>query len=140
MLALRESASAPAQFVFDLGQLRGMDGVLAFVISGASAWAAKGNEATSSAVLAQAGAALAHRAKSPFELVRVFTEKRATFLCTPGLQRPTQRIAKGLVAAGDYIAGPLSRDARGRRALRCRGDRGFGERRLDRCRQALMAC
>jgi squalene-associated FAD-dependent desaturase len=106
MLALRESAGAPAQFVFDLGQLRGMDGVLAFVISGASAWAAKGNEATSSAVLAQAGAALAHRAKSPFELVRVFTEKRATFLCTPGLQRPTQRIAKGLVAAGDYVAGP----------------------------------
>ena len=106
MLALRESATAPAQFVFDLGRLRGMDGVLAFVISGASDWAARGNEATAQAVLTQARAALADQVNEPFELVRVFTEKRATFLCTPGLLRPAQRIAKGLVAAGDYIAGP----------------------------------
>jgi squalene-associated FAD-dependent desaturase len=106
MLALRDSAGAPAQFVFDLGRLRGMDGVFAFVISGASAWATKGNEAIAAAVLAQAGAALSDQVEAPLELVRVFTEKRATFLCTPGLERPTQRIAEGLVAAGDYVDGP----------------------------------
>ena len=34
------------------------------------------------------------------------TEKRATFACTPGLQRPPPAIAPGLLACGDYIAGP----------------------------------
>ena len=106
MLALRESAAAPAQFVFDLGPLRGQDGLLAFVISDAAAWVARGNEATASAVLEQAREALAGHAGAPLELVRVFTEKRATFLCTPDLARPAQRIARGLVAAGDYVAGP----------------------------------
>lgn len=106
LLALRDSATAPAQFVFDLGQLRGLDDLLAFVISGAAAWTARGNELTALAVLEQANRALADQVKSPLELVRVFTEKRATFLCTPALARPMQQIARGLVAAGDYVAGP----------------------------------
>ncbi len=106
LLALRESATAPAQFVFDLGQLRGMDGVLAFVISGAAAWTARGNEATAQAVLEQARGALAAQLRAPLELVRIFTEKRATFVCTPNLQRPAQPIARGLAAAGDYVEGP----------------------------------
>jgi uncharacterized protein with NAD-binding domain and iron-sulfur cluster len=33
-------------------------------------------------------------------------ERRATFRCTPGLQRPPMRVAPGLLAAGDYIDGP----------------------------------
>jgi predicted NAD/FAD-dependent oxidoreductase len=33
-------------------------------------------------------------------------EKRATFACTPGLERPAQAIAPGLVACGDYVQGP----------------------------------
>ena len=106
LLALRESAVAPAQFVLDLGQLRGLDGVLAFVISGAAAWTARGNEAIALATLAQARRALADQVKSPLERVRVFTEKRATFQCTPGLTRPAQQITQGFVAAGDYVAGP----------------------------------
>ena len=32
--------------------------------------------------------------------------QRATFACTPGLARPAAFIAKGLHAAGDYVAGP----------------------------------
>ena len=106
LLALRESAAEPAQFVFDLGRLRGHEGVLAFVISGAAAWSARGNEATAAAVLAQARAALAVEVMAPLELVRVITDKRATFVCSPGLVRPAQPIARGLVAAGDYVAGP----------------------------------
>ncbi|HRP28525.1 MAG TPA: FAD-dependent oxidoreductase, partial [Burkholderiaceae bacterium] len=106
LLALRESSTEPAQFVLDLGRLRGIDGVFAFVISGASAWTARGHEATARAVLEQARRALAGQVHTSFELVRIFTEKRATFLCTPDLQRPAQPVAPGLVAAGDYVAGP----------------------------------
>jgi predicted NAD/FAD-dependent oxidoreductase len=40
------------------------------------------------------------------ELVQTIVEKRATFACTPGLQRPAALIAPGLLACGDYVAGP----------------------------------
>jgi len=33
-------------------------------------------------------------------------EKHATFACTPGLLRPAQVVAPGLLAAGDYVDGP----------------------------------
>lgn len=33
-------------------------------------------------------------------------EKRATFACTPGLQRPSVQVAPGLLACGDYVDGP----------------------------------
>jgi hypothetical protein len=38
--------------------------------------------------------------------LQTVVEKRATFACTPGLVRPTQHIAQGLLACGDYVAGP----------------------------------
>jgi predicted NAD/FAD-dependent oxidoreductase len=38
--------------------------------------------------------------------VHLAAERRATFACTPGLQRPPASIASGLVAAGDYLEGP----------------------------------
>ena len=106
MLALNASATAPAQFVFDLGPLRGIDGTLAFVISGASAWVEQGMAAATQATLAQARVALGAHLRGPLQEVRTFTEKRATLLCTPGLERPSPRIADGLFAAGDYVAGP----------------------------------
>ncbi len=106
MLALRTDSDAPAQFVFDLGRLRGMDGMLAFVVSGAGDWVARGLDVTARAVLRQAGAALQAFLPQQPALVRVFAEKRATFLCTPGLERPAAAVAAGLVAAGDYVAGP----------------------------------
>ena len=102
MLALRSTAHAPAQFVFDRGQLSPGDasaqGVLAFVIS-----ASLGErEALEAAVLRQARDQLG-LALQPIQTV---VEKRATFACTPNLQRPAQAIAPGLWAAGDYVAGP----------------------------------
>ena len=106
MLALRPGPEAPAQFVFDLGRLRGMDGVLAFVVSGAAGWVARGLDATAAAVLRQAGDALPAQAPAGLALLRVYAEKRATFSCTPGLDRPPAAVAPGLVAAGDYVDGP----------------------------------
>jgi hydroxysqualene dehydroxylase len=98
MLALPATAEAPAQFVFDRGQLDGPPGLLAFVIS-----ASQGEGAVLTAqVLAQAKAQLGLK----LEAVQTIVEKRATFACTPGLQRPVAKVDAGLLACGDYIAGP----------------------------------
>jgi hydroxysqualene dehydroxylase len=98
MLALRSSTQHPAQFVFDRGQLGGPAGLLAFVVS-----AAQGERATLQAqVLAQAQAQLG----MDLQPVQTVVEKRATFACTPGLQRPPATIAPGLLACGDYADGP----------------------------------
>ena len=102
MLALREGPQAPAQFVFDHGQLGGTPGRFAFVVSGAAPWAERGGCAE--AVLAQAVQALTWA--TPPVIDKVLTEKRATFACTPGLARPSARVAPGLWAAGDYVDGP----------------------------------
>jgi len=102
MLALRSDEHSPAQFVFDRGQLGGPAGLLAFVTSGAQRWVDRGMAATSAATIAQAQASLG----VPLTLVQTLTEKRATFRCTPDLQRPAMRIAPNLHAAGDHVAGP----------------------------------
>ena len=106
LLLASDEQHRPAQFVFDLGQLGGPEGLLAFVVSGAQAWVSQGAEATTAATLAQAKAALGASLKSPLEVVKHLTEKRATFRCTPALARPTSLIAPGLFAAGDYVDGP----------------------------------
>ncbi|MEO5698047.1 MAG: FAD-dependent oxidoreductase, partial [Burkholderiaceae bacterium] len=106
MLALRSAERAPAQFVFDRGQLDGADGLLAFVISGAREWVDRGMQATAEATAQQARAELGAHLRGPLETVQTLTEKRATFRCTPGLDRPTMAIAPGLHAAADHVAGP----------------------------------
>ena len=107
MTALVEGPEAPAQFVFDHGALGGAPGIFAFVVSGARAWVERGLDATGQAVLGQAIQAFAPGTwPQPPVLLRVMAEKRATFRCTPGLVRPWARLVEGLVAAGDYIAGP----------------------------------
>jgi predicted NAD/FAD-dependent oxidoreductase len=99
MLALHATASEAAQFVLDRGQLGGPTGLLAFVIS-----ASVGDSATlTQQVLAQAARQLGLDA---LQAVQTIVEKRATFACTPGLQRPAADVATGLLACGDYIAGP----------------------------------
>jgi hypothetical protein len=106
MLALAAGPGAPAQFVFDRGQLGGPPGLLAFVISGAQPWVDAGREATVAATLAQARHALGAWLPEDVRLLRWIAEKRATFRCVPGLIRPTARIATGLIAAGDHVDGP----------------------------------
>ena len=58
--------------------------------------------ALEAAVSGQARAQLG-LAVTPLQTV---TDKRATFACTPALRRPGQVVAPGLLACGDYIAGP----------------------------------
>ena len=107
MIALLDSADAPAQFAFDHGTLGGAPGLFAFVISGARPWVDRGTAVIAAAVLAQARAAFPPQTwPAGLNVVRVLIEKRATFRCTPGLARPPTRLAPGLVAAGDYVAGP----------------------------------
>lgn len=99
MLALHSHPDhAPAQFVFDRGQLNGPPGLLAFVVS------ASGTERgqLQDLVLAQAQTQLG----LPLTPLQTVVEKRATFACTPGLVRPPQTIAPGLWACGDYVDGP----------------------------------
>ncbi|ODS76775.1 MAG: desaturase [Acidovorax sp. SCN 65-28] len=99
MLALRNTAEHPAQFVFDRGQLDGQQGLLAFVVS-----ASNGNRALiEQQVLQQAAAQLGLSGLRPAQTV---VEKRATFACTPGLQRPAMQVLPGLTACGDYVDGP----------------------------------
>jgi squalene-associated FAD-dependent desaturase len=99
MLALRPASGQPAQFVFDRGQLGGPAGLLAFVVS-----ASEDDRATlERQVLQQAHEQLGLQG---LRVVQTVIEKRATFACTPALQRPPQAVAAGLCACGDYIEGP----------------------------------
>ncbi len=97
MLALRHTPQAPAQFAFDRGQLGGPAGLLAFVVSASG----RERETVEAQVVAQA----AHLGW-PVKLLRTVVEKRATFACLPGLQRPGTAISPGLWACGDYVEGP----------------------------------
>lgn len=103
VLALRSNAEQPAQFVFDRSQLTGEAGLLAFVVS-----ASQGDAATlETQVIAQGRAQLGMAQLSP---IKTIVEKRATFACTPMLQRPSMRISApsvpGWWACGDYVEGP----------------------------------
>ncbi|CAN5654792.1 hydroxysqualene dehydroxylase HpnE [soil metagenome] len=117
MLALHCDATQPAQFVFDLGQLTGQHGMFAMVVSGASDWIKGGLPALAAAAVSQFEGVLglggrtpdpgshATRARAPVHVIQTLSEKRATFLCTPGLMRPELSISPRLSAAGDYIDG-----------------------------------
>jgi hypothetical protein len=98
LLALRSGPGAPAQFVFDRGQLGGPAGLLAFVVSASDG----DHHGLEDGVLAQAQA-LGWHGLRPLQTV---VEKRATFACTPGLARPPAAVAPGLLACGDYVEGP----------------------------------
>lgn len=99
MLALASTPDHPAQFVFDRGQLNGPAGLLAFVISA--------SQQDSTELTGQvAGQARNQLGINNLHILQTVVEKRATFACTPGLQRPPQRVAPGLSACGDYVDGP----------------------------------
>jgi hypothetical protein len=86
-----------AQYVFERGDW------LALVISAARIVSALRHDELITAVTHQLRSAL-NQPVEP-EVARVITEKRATYLCTPGLQRPdVSTPVPGLFLAGDYVA------------------------------------
>jgi len=91
--------NGPAQFVFCRQQLMGHDGVIAAVVSDCSL----GREELAAQVRVQIQQQLGLR---HLEVLQILVDKHATFACTPQLLRPIGKVANGLWACGDYIAGP----------------------------------
>jgi squalene-associated FAD-dependent desaturase len=99
------AANSWGQFVFDRGQLDGSAGLLAVVISASTHAIEREKEELASLVAAQLARAFAMPELRAPQWTQIITEKRATFSCTPDLQRPTEStLWKGLVLAGDYLA------------------------------------
>jgi len=95
------------QFVFDRGQLdAAQQGLLAVVISASGSAAAEGQDLLAEAVAVQLAEVFQRPELGRPEWFKVITEKRATYACTPGMQRPANETPlPGLVLAGDYTAG-----------------------------------
>lgn len=106
MVALATGPGAPAQFAFDLGQLGRTAHEHAFVVSSAGPCLTAGVAAAAQVVLRQARVAFPGAFDRDDSLRQACAERRATFACTPALQRPTMHIAPNLHAAGDYVEGP----------------------------------
>jgi hypothetical protein len=102
MVSMTSSAHAPAQFAFDKGRLSGdptLQGVVALVAS-----ASLGERDTITAhVMRQLPDQLGIFDAT---LLNTIVEKRATFACVPALDRPPIQVCDGVVACGDYVAGP----------------------------------
>ena len=96
-----------AQFIFDRGQLDpAQAGLMAVVISASGNAIEQGNEALLAEVLLQIASEFDRPTLLNPEWHRIITEKRATFACTPDLQRPANDTGiPGLFLAGDYTAG-----------------------------------
>ncbi len=93
-----------AQWLFDRGSLCGQHGLIAAVISGEGPHQALDHDTLASAIHGEI-ARLQPGLPAPRNSW-VIEEKRATFACTPGLQRPpTATALAGLWLAGDYVAG-----------------------------------
>ncbi len=96
----------PAQWAFDRGRLGSEPGLIACVISAHGPHEQLGREDLEIAVLQQLERQLGRRLPSP-EWALTITEKRATFACRPGLNRPGIRTpVPGLWLAGDYTDSP----------------------------------
>jgi hydroxysqualene dehydroxylase len=111
MVALPPGPRAPAQFAFNLGRLHqdpASQGIWTFVASSAGPWLGDGLAPCGQAMLAQARQAFPGHFAGPDAqvLLHMAAERRATFACTPALDRPPMQIAAGLLAAGDHVQGP----------------------------------
>lgn len=98
-----------AQWVFDRGQCCGQAGLLAVVISAHPPLTTVKASLVAQCIdeINQALSAYGIRLEHTPHWSQVITEKRATFSCTPGVQRPTTHTSHPhIFLAGDYIAGP----------------------------------
>ncbi len=101
MLGLHQRTS---QWLFDKGQIANQHGLIASVISAEGIHQALSQDELAQKVIAEL--------RQEFDIVdtplwvKVIAEKRATFCCSPNLQRPAQATASArLFLAGDYTAG-----------------------------------
>jgi len=117
-----------SQWLFDKGSIARQHGLLAAVISAEGIHQDLSHEELARRVIAELRENFGI-AEQP-EWFQVIAEKRATFCCSPGLQRPSRQTAlPNLMLAGDYTAGDypatlegavLSGTACARRALPAR--------------------
>ena len=92
------------QWAFDRGRIGGPKGLLATVISASGPHEELSKESLVSRVDGELRAAL-RELPAPLRS-QVITEKRATFSCRPGPERPSRTTPlPGLFLAGDYVAG-----------------------------------
>lgn len=105
-LADNPAQSHWAQFIFDRGQLNSQQaGLMAVVVSASTAAIADSHAQLTQAICQQLAQQLQlpHLAQPLWS--QVITEKRATFSCTPDMQRPQNQTAiANLTIAGDYTA------------------------------------
>jgi squalene-associated FAD-dependent desaturase len=99
-------ADAYSHWVFDRGQLDGggdkNEGLIAAVISARGKHQDLGKDALAAAIDSELRT-LQPNLPAPLRS-QIITEKRATFACVPGLQRPrTETDLPGLLLAGDYV-------------------------------------
>jgi squalene-associated FAD-dependent desaturase len=96
-------ADGYAQWLFDLGALRDLPGTIAAVISARGRHQELGHAELSAHIHSEIDR-LSPRRSMPI-WSRLITERRASFACTPNLQRPpTATALPGLWLAGDYVA------------------------------------
>ena len=97
------SANGLGQWIFDKGQLGGVEGVVGCVLSAKGAWDERDNDALAAILHNELQETLGRPLPRPL-WHQVIRERRATFSCRPGLPRPASRTPQqGLWLAGDYI-------------------------------------
>ncbi|MDP2170941.1 MAG: hydroxysqualene dehydroxylase HpnE [Rhodocyclaceae bacterium] len=102
--AMVGSTAGHAQWLFDRGALCGQHGLIAAVISGDGPHQALDHSALAAAIHGEIARLLPGLPAS--QRSWVIEEKRATFACTPGMQRPpTVTACANVWLAGDYVAG-----------------------------------
>ncbi len=95
------------QFVFDRGILDpAAAGLLAVVVSASSNAITPGHDVLAAAITRQLARTFGWQELAIPRWVKVISEKRATFSCSPGLHRPSNQTGLDrLLLAGDYTAG-----------------------------------
>lgn len=99
MMALHCTPDEPAQFVFDKAALNQQPGLLAAVVSACTSHREEVAQQVQNQVRKQLGL-------SDLAVIQTVVEKRATFVCSPQLIRPTTWVTQGIWACGDYLEGP----------------------------------
>lgn len=96
------------QWVFDRGQLYGQHGLIAVVISAEGEHQRLTQDALTGKIIHELAASFSQLSSTLAKPLwhKVITEKRATFACTVGLQRPQMAgNIPNFYLAGDYVAG-----------------------------------